>query len=446
MDNIALINYSSEVKLERSMMGGLGFQYDLNEETKEYPFLLPPSNLILLGTILKCKNFKVELFDFNFDNQKSDFENRMEEFNIIITTLHYPSFWYDYKFINQFDSLEQIIVLTNIAEYILDPNINRRTKRYYFNDNVKIIIGDWHEIIEDVVSQNISKKILKQKTPSDMSLFPVMDLSILKEELYHYYNADVDIHIQNSVKTFSFQTSMGCPYPCSYYCAYPLTEGKTQRVLPKDTVFNTIDKIEESGFKHILFRDAVFTLNKKRAKSICKYLMVKNLAWTCETRPECLDDELIFLMRISGCKNIIFGLESGNKIIRKTIGKTGSLELLKQVVNKCKENNINSHFTVIIGWPNETREMIDDTVIEILNIEPNTLSIFKATPYPGTQFFEDVNIKNLKPNLLNQRVGLNDITDTSLSIPKKLTLEDSELNLIISNIYEKFGNNKWKKF
>ena len=169
-------------------------------------------------------------------------------------------------------------------------------------------------------------------------------------------------------------------------------------------------------------------------------MIVKNLTWTCETRPECLDDELIFLMRISGCKNIIFGLESGNKIIRKTIGKTGSLELLKKVVNTCKENNINSHFTVIVGWPNETREMIDDTVNEILNIEPNTLSVFKATPYPGTQFFKDVNIKNLKLDSLNQRVGLNDITNTNLCI------NDSELNLIISNIYEKFEKNKWKRF
>ena len=433
MDNIALINYSSELKLERSMMGGLGFQYDLNEETNEHPFLLPPSNLILLGTILKSKNFEIELFDFNFENQKNDFEHRINKFNVIVTTLHYPSFRYDLKFINQFESLKQIIVLTNIEESSLDPNI--------FNDNVKIIIGDWHEIIEDIISQNISKKILRQKTPSDMSLFPVIDLSLLKGGSYHYYNAEVDRNIQNnSIKTFSFQTSMGCPYPCSYYCAYPLTEGKTQRVLSKDTVFNTIDKIKEYGFKHILFRDAVFTLDKKRAKSICKYLIVKNLTWTCETRPECLDDELIFLMRISGCKNIIFGLESGNKIIRKTIGKTGSLELLKKAVNSCKENNINSHFTVIVGWPNETREMIDDTVNEILNIEPNTLSVFKATPYPGTQFFKDVNIKNLKLDLLNQRVGLNDITNTNLCI------NDSELNSIISNIYEKFEKNKWKRF
>jgi len=253
-------------------------------------------------------------------------------------------------------------------------------------------------------NRSVSKKILKQKTPSDMSLFPVIDLSILKEEVYHYFKNHIATNVlNNSIKTFSFQTSMGCPYPCSYYCAYPLTEGKTQRVLPEDTVFHTIDKIKEYGFEHILFRDAVFTLDKKRAKSICKYLIGKNLSWACETRPECLDDELISLMAMSRCRNIIFGLESGNQIIRKNIGKTGSLKLLKKVVNTCKENNINSHLTVIIGWPNETIEMIDDTVNEILNIKPNTISVFKATPFPDTQFFKDINIKKLKLDLLNQK-------------------------------------------
>src|SRR5207237_347256 len=93
----------------------------------------------------------------------------------------------------------------------------------------------------------------------------------------------------------TLQTSRGCPYPCGYYCPYPLVEGKAWRAQSPERVLAEIrDVVERHGIRKIYFRDATFTLDQKRAARLCELIREAGwrLEWMCETRVDCRGDAL----------------------------------------------------------------------------------------------------------------------------------------------------------
>ena len=91
----------------------------------------------------------------------------------------------------------------------------------------------------------------------------------------------------------TLQTSRGCPYPCGYYCPYPLVEGVKWRSQTPERIFAELkDVVEQQGITKIYFRDATFTLNQERVARLCDLIVAAGwpLEWVCETRVDCLGD------------------------------------------------------------------------------------------------------------------------------------------------------------
>jgi len=191
----------------------------------------------------------------------------------------------------------------------------------------------------------------------------------------------------------SVVTSRGCPGNC-IYCSIHTVWGRHWR--PRSPA-NVIDEIEhlvkEYGVKEIHFEDDNLTFDRERARLIFQGIIERGLdiTWTTPNGVAVwkLDDELLKLMKKSGCYQINLGIESGNEqVLRKIIRKPFKLEKVRDIVKKIRENGIWAHGFFILGMPGETKQTITDTIIFATSLNLDSASFFIATPYPGTELYD----------------------------------------------------------
>ncbi len=192
----------------------------------------------------------------------------------------------------------------------------------------------------------------------------------------------------------TLQTSRGCPYPCGYYCPYPLVEGVKWRSQSPERIAAELKQVVETfGISKVYFRDATFTLNQERVATLCDLIVAAGwrLEWVCETRVDCLSDALLTKMRQAGCVGILIGVETGDEqVMHLREGKKGlTVPRLAQVRETARRLGIRVHFLLIVGLPQETRESIVATYDLIQRYRPDTVGITVITPYPGTPLYEE---------------------------------------------------------
>ena len=185
----------------------------------------------------------------------------------------------------------------------------------------------------------------------------------------------------------------GCPYSCFYYCTYPLQQGRKVRAR---TVNNIIDEIKfwkkELGTNKFVFRDPVFSINRKHTIEFCKQVIDQklNITFMVETHLNNLDDEMIPLLKKAGLELVYVGVESSSNFVLKDM-KRFTIEHDKQyqVIKKCEDSGIKVKTMFIIGNPEDTKDTILKS-IEYSKYLPSLYSQFSVfTPYPGTPAYNE---------------------------------------------------------
>lgn len=188
------------------------------------------------------------------------------------------------------------------------------------------------------------------------------------------------------------QASRGCPYPCGYYCPYPLVQGRKWRARSAASVGAELEELNETGTTAVLFRDPVFSLDKNRAADICHEILRRGLSltWWCETRADRLDADLVALMATAGCRGINVGVESGDPALRFSTLKRGVTdEVLTEVCEAAALAGVAIAFLMMVGFPGETRTgvLLSGELIE--RCRPAHIGINFPVHHPGTRFAED---------------------------------------------------------
>ncbi len=185
----------------------------------------------------------------------------------------------------------------------------------------------------------------------------------------------------------------GCPYSCFFYCTYPLQQGRKVRAR---SVENIIEEIrywkKKLGTNKFVFRDPVFSINRKHTIEFCKQVIDKELDITfmVETHLNNLDDEMIPLLKKAGLELVYVGVESSSHVVLKDM-KRFTVEHDKQykVIKKCEDAGIKVKTMFIIGNPEDTKDTIIQS-IEYSKYLPSLYSQFSVfTPYPGTPAYDE---------------------------------------------------------
>jgi anaerobic magnesium-protoporphyrin IX monomethyl ester cyclase len=183
-------------------------------------------------------------------------------------------------------------------------------------------------------------------------------------------------------------TSRGCPFGC-HYCPYPVGQGALWRFRsPKNVVDEIEHLVRDLGIEYILFRDPMFSLRIDRVGEICDEIVARGLKfkWKCETRVDCLDEDIVRRMAAAGCDGINFGVESAEVEVQRSSGrKPISREKIIEMTRICRKYHVKTFSFFIVGLPGDTVDTILETVEFAYRLNPTWFQFTAATPFIGTK-------------------------------------------------------------
>jgi len=186
----------------------------------------------------------------------------------------------------------------------------------------------------------------------------------------------------------SLYTGRGCRSKCTF-CLWPQTVGgQRYRTRSVDHVIEEI-KVARRHFpqvKEYFFDDDTFTDDLPRAEEIARRLGRLGVTWSCNAKAN-VPAATLEVMKDNGLRLLLVGYESGNQSILNNIKKGIRLESARRFTQDAKDLGIKIHGTFILGLPGETRQTIDQTVRFACDLDPDTIQVSLAAPYPGTALY-----------------------------------------------------------
>ena len=155
-------------------------------------------------------------------------------------------------------------------------------------------------------------------------------------------------------------TSRGCPFQCAF-CSTSVLHGKQYRTRQPEKIVDEIEHhVKTFGIKNVYVVDDIFTLDKKRAISVCLEIMRRNLAikWGCSARVDTITPELVRIMKKSGCEAIFLGIESLDDSLLQKIGKGFTAADASRAVKLLLDEGMMVDTSFIIGLPGEDARSI----------------------------------------------------------------------------------------
>jgi anaerobic magnesium-protoporphyrin IX monomethyl ester cyclase len=233
-------------------------------------------------------------------------------------------------------------------------------------------------------------------------------------------------------------TSRGCPYSC-IFCSGRRMFGPKVRFRSPGLVVDEIEKLQRDfGLAKINIVDDTFTLNHHHTRAVCEEMLRRNLKvkWSAFARVDRISEDIAQLMKRAGCEWVLFGVESADEEILKTIRKGITLDEVRRGVKIAAEAGISVFNSFILGLPGESW----DTALKSIAFGDELYHKYGAkygfhilSPLPGTELYErakDYGIRILSRNW--SRYNANEpITETAIMsremIKKAMAIYDHEI-------------------
>jgi hopanoid biosynthesis associated radical SAM protein HpnJ len=217
---------------------------------------------------------------------------------------------------------------------------------------------------------------------------PLEDMDVLPW-VVDVYKRDLDItryfigYLQHPY--VSLYTGRGCRSKCTF-CLWPQTVGGHR--YRTRSVDNVVAEIAHAAklfprVKEFFFDDDTFTDDLPRAEAIARGLGHLGVTWSCNAKPD-VPAASLRVLRDNGLRLLLVGYESGSQTILNNIRKGTRIDRARAFTRHARELGITIHGTFILGLPGETRETIEATIRFAQEIDPHTLQVSLAAPYPGT--------------------------------------------------------------
>ncbi|MGB6603728.1 MAG: hopanoid biosynthesis associated radical SAM protein HpnJ [Steroidobacteraceae bacterium] len=189
----------------------------------------------------------------------------------------------------------------------------------------------------------------------------------------------------------SLYTGRGCRSKCTF-CLWPQTVGGHRyRVRSAENVIAEVKWIKENmpEVKEIMFDDDTFTdsANLARVEAIARGMGRLGVTWSCNAKANVPYDTLR-VMKDNGLRLLLVGYESGDDQILHNIKKGLRTDIARRFSDDCRKLGVLVHGTFILGLPGETTETIEKTINFAKEINPHTIQVSLAAPYPGTTLYK----------------------------------------------------------
>jgi anaerobic magnesium-protoporphyrin IX monomethyl ester cyclase len=369
---------------------------------------IPWSQFLWIARGLEQRGIAVEYADLQAQPiyDATSFEARLAELQpaVLVSVANLPSLSFDLDLLQRFRRIVpdlRIVLLGPAAR--LDPARALRSggADYVMEANEELVVPELcAQILRD--PEDVEPESCWHRRGEDVLRAPerqkMRDLDFVDFPAYHLLDLEryeSDFFLGRRYRYMTVYTSKGCSYDCCY-CPYPFGFGSKILFRSPEKVVADIERLHrEFGVEQICFRDQVFTVRKKHVESICRLLEERALpvVWICETRYDLVTPELLALMHRAGCREIHYGLETGDPELFAAIGKPGgprSLERFAEAIRWTKEAGIRVHLHTILGLPGESWATVRSSLEFLRRTRPHSVQTAILSPYPGTPLYEQL--------------------------------------------------------
>lgn len=263
------------------------------------------------------------------------------------------------------------------GEKTIIPLLDALTKGKEYRDIPGLV---WKE--REIIHTNPDPEIIENLDEN-----PLLDYSL------------VPLSFEQSIKNIweldhlAVDVGRGCPYNCTF-CSTKTFWKRKYRLKSNERIIDEIRHcIAQTGCRHFTLNHDLFTANRKRIESFCYAIIEQqvDVKWTCSSRIDTIDEELILLMKRAGMEKIFFGVETGSPRMQKIINKNLDLNKVIPLIKFCEKHGIFTITSFIYGFPEETVEDIAQTlelIISLLEYPFNQVLTHLLTIETGTEMFE----------------------------------------------------------
>jgi hopanoid biosynthesis associated radical SAM protein HpnJ len=234
----------------------------------------------------------------------------------------------------------------------------------------------------------------------------------------------------------SLYAGRGCRSKCTF-CLWPQTlGGHHYRVRSADSVEAEMALAKKyfPQVREYFFDDDTLTDDLPRAEEIARRMGKLGLTWSCNAKAN-VPRRSLEILKDNGLRLLLVGYESGVQQILNNIKKGTRLDIARQFAKDTRELGINVHGTFILGMPGETPETIRQTIQFACEVEPETLQVSLAAPYPGTELYRQAQENGWLQNQTGDLVDIHGVQVAALNYP---TLSSTELFHSVEDFYRKF--------
>ena len=367
-----------------------------------------PYNLGILSATLEDR-YDVTLFDGNLnDSSKEDFARMIYETKpgilgiSVLTNEYCESGFIAAKIAKETDPSIKVVFggvhATSLPEFTAsNPHVD-----YVVVGEGEYVLGDLCDFINGKGS--FPKKGIAQKKNGKIvnsgRAELIQDLDALPLPSYHKidfmrYATEIQREEVGGPRAMPYAhttTSRGCPGGCCF-CEVETISGKKPRLRSVESITGELETlIQDYGIKSIMFDDDNLLIDKKRAKTLFKTMIDRgyNLKWNAPALALFrLDEEMIHLMKESGCQYVDVAIESGvERVLKDIIHKPLDLKQGLRMLETLKKYEIDTVANFIVGFPGETWEEIRQNLQFAEEIDVDYVKIAIATPLPNTELYK----------------------------------------------------------
>ena len=366
--------------------GGAGSRYQARREIKSFWFptwLAQPAALLPNSTLIDAPPARLTM---------ADVLPHAKTHQLLIIHTSTPSFGNDVKVAEEFKrhnpelivgfigakvavqpvgSLERAAVINFVCGNEFDFTI----KEIAEGKSLSEVQGIWWRSETDEIIKNEDRPLLM-----DMDQLPfVVDVYKKHLKMEDYFIG----YLKHPY--ISIYTGRGCKSHCTF-CLWPQTVGGHKyRTRSVGNVIAEVKRAKElfPNMQEIMFDDDTFTDNLPRAEEIAKELGKLGIPWSCNAKAN-VPYATLKILKENGLRLLLVGYESGNQQILHNIKKGMRIDVAKRFTADCHKLGIKIHGTFIVGLPGETKETLKETIVFAKEINPHTIQVSLAAPYPGT--------------------------------------------------------------
>ena len=189
--------------------------------------------------------------------------------------------------------------------------------------------------------------------------------------LFSYQSYVPSAHRYKRFPSLPVFASRSCPYGCDFCPQSLFNPSQKHSTRPPEKVFAEINVLcGHYGAKDIEFYDPTFGIKREEALLLCSLLAPLGISWSCYSRCDVVDEELIAAMASSGCHTILFGVESADEEIRGRTNKELSRSEIEKAFHLCAQYGIQTIASFILGLPKETPETLLRTLDFACSLQP----------------------------------------------------------------------------